>query len=63
VVYFLRALQSNSATYYIEKAKAWFASHDVVYQTYWNSNNAFTGMLSNDQYPNAGATYRTQFAP
>jgi hypothetical protein len=54
---------SDDGAYYIQQAKAWFASHDVVYQTYWNSNSDFKGQLSNDQYPNAGAAYKAAFGP
>jgi hypothetical protein len=46
---------------YIERARAWFAQHDVVYHTYWDSNLDFHGMLSSDQYPRAGDAYRAAF--
>jgi beta-mannanase len=54
-------VMSNNAGPYIEKAKEWFASHPVVFQTYWNSNAAFPGKLSDNQYPNTGAAYRAAF--
>jgi hypothetical protein len=54
---------SDKAGPYIQSAKAWFTAHDVLYQTYWNSNSAFTGQLSNGQYPNAGAAYKAAFGP
>ncbi len=54
-------IMSNDGGPYIEQAKAWFESHDVVFHTYWNSNAAFTGKLSDGQYPNAGAAYREAF--
>jgi hypothetical protein len=47
---------------FIQSASAWFASHDVVYQTYWNSNSAFKGKLSDGQYPQASDAYRDTFA-
>ena len=56
-------IMSDKAGPYIQQAKAWFAAHDVVYQTYWNSNAAFSGMLSQGQYPNAGAAYKAAFGP
>ena len=56
-------IMSDKAGPYIQQAKAWFASHDVVYQTYWNSNSAFSGMLSMGQYPKPGAAYKAAFAP
>ena len=45
---------------FIAKAFDWFAKHDVVYQSYWNSNADFPGKLSDGQYPAAGAEYRAQ---
>ena len=54
-------IMSDQAGPYIQQAKAWFASHDVVYQTYWNSNSDFSGMLSGGQYPNAGTAYKAAF--
>ena len=56
-------IMSDKAGPYIQQAKAWFTSHDVVYQTYWNSNASFTGQLSSGQYPNAGAAYKAAFGP
>jgi hypothetical protein len=55
-------IRSNNAGPYIERAKEWFTSHSVVFQTYWNSNADFPGKLSDNQYPNAGAAYRSAFA-
>jgi hypothetical protein len=54
-------VMSNNGVSYVQQAKAWFASHDVVYQTYWNSDSAFTGKLSSGQYPATGAAYKTAF--
>jgi hypothetical protein len=56
-------IMSDKAGPYIQQAKAWFGAHDVVYQTYWNSNTSFTGMLSSGQYPNAGTAYKAAFGP
>ena len=55
-------VMSDNASF-IQNANAWFASHDVVYQTYWNSNSAFKGKLSDGQYPQAAEAYRSAFAP
>jgi hypothetical protein len=55
-------IRSNNAGPYIERAKAWFTSHSVVFQTYWNSNADFPGKLSDNQYPSSGAAYRAAFA-
>jgi hypothetical protein len=54
-------VMSNDAAPYIEQVKVWFTSHDVIYQTYWNSDVAFKGKLSSDQYKAAGTAYRTAF--
>lgn len=54
-------VMSDGAGPYIDHAKAWFASHDVVYDSYWNSNTDFSGELSGGQYPNAGAEFQKDF--
>lgn len=54
-------IQSDDAGPYIQHAADWFQSHDVVYQTYWNSDEAYPGKLSDDRFPNAGAAYRAAF--
>jgi hypothetical protein len=56
-------VMADGAAVYIQNADAWFTAHDVVYQTYWNSDNAFTGKLSSGQYPSTGAAYRAAFGP
>ena len=55
-------IRSDAAAAYIAHAKDWFDTHPVLYQTYWNSNSAFPGQLSKDQYPAAGAKYKALFA-
>lgn len=47
--------------YFIQKMYEWIRSNDYAYASYWNSNSAFKGMLSNNQYPNAAATYKQLF--
>lgn len=47
--------------YFIEQMYDWITHHDFAYVAYWNSNSAFSGMLSNNQYPNAAAEYRRLF--
>lgn len=54
-------VESDNAGPYIKLAADWFANHDYVYQSYWNSNTAFQGKLSDGQYANAGAAYRDSF--
>ncbi len=56
-------VMSDGAGPYIDHVKAWFASHDVVYASYWNSNADFSGELSAGQYPNAGAEFQKDFGP
>jgi hypothetical protein len=46
---------------YIERAAQWFSRHNVLYQSVWNSNDAFAGKLTDDQYPRAAATYLKSF--
>ncbi|MGJ4951799.1 glycosyl hydrolase [Bradyrhizobium sp. HKCCYLS20291] len=50
-------INSDQAGLYIAKAAEWFASHHVLYQSVWNSNDAFPGKLSDGQYPAAAAAY------
>jgi Glycosyl hydrolase family 26 len=46
---------------YIEKAAQWFSGHNVLYQSVWNSNDAFPGKLTDHQYPKAAAAYVDSF--
>ena len=46
---------------YIHKARQWFIDRRVVFHTYWDSNTAFTGKLSNGQFGAAGEAYRQAF--
>jgi hypothetical protein len=52
---------SGDNPYFIEKMHEWCKVNKVVYQTYWNSDAAYPGKLSDDQYPNAAAKYREIF--
>ncbi|MDR7038600.1 hypothetical protein J2X36_003370 [Methylobacterium sp. BE186] len=54
---------NSDAAAYIEKAAEWFQRHDVLYQSYWDSNSDFAGRLSEDQYSAAAAAYKAAFAP
>jgi hypothetical protein len=54
-------IRSSAGAPYVVRAQAWFSSHQVIYQTYWNSNNAFPGKLSDGQYGAAGEQYRNSF--
>ncbi|MGJ4931209.1 glycoside hydrolase family 26 protein [Bradyrhizobium sp. HKCCYLS2038] len=54
-------INSDTAGPFIAKAAQWFADHDVLYQSVWNSNDAFPGKLSDGQYPAAAAAYIKAF--
>ena len=56
------AVNSNNASAFIKLAAQWFESHNVLYQSYWNSNSNFQGKLSDNQYPDSGAAYKAAFA-
>ena len=47
--------------YFIEKMHEWIRTNDFAYVAYWDSNSAFKGMLSRNQYPQAAATYKRLF--
>jgi hypothetical protein len=54
-------VNSDGAGPYIERAARWFSEHNVLYQSVWNSNDAFPGKLSDSQYPDAAAAYVRSF--
>lgn len=54
---------SDADAPFVAAAAAWFAAHDVVYASYWNSNAAYRGKLSDNQFPNVTPAYRTLAAP
>lgn len=56
-------INSDTAGPYIARAMAWFESHNVAYQGYWDSDSAYAGQLSDGQYPTAGAAFRAAFGP
>jgi Ca-dependent carbohydrate-binding module xylan-binding/Glycosyl hydrolase family 26 len=51
------------ATEFIQAAKAWFEdpAHDVKYATYWDSDAAYPGMISDGSDPATGAAYKDVF--
>jgi hypothetical protein len=51
-------VSSNTDGPFVAAAGKWFADHHVVYASYWNSNAAYPGKLSDDQYPAVSAAYR-----
>ncbi|MBN1998024.1 glycosidase [candidate division KSB1 bacterium] len=52
---------SGDNPYFVEKMAQWCEENQVVYQTYWNSNAAYPGKLSDNQYPQTAAKYREVF--
>jgi hypothetical protein len=47
---------------YMKLVNQWFDSHNVVYQTYWDSNAAFPGKISDGSDPDTGAAYKFAFS-
>jgi len=45
---------------YIQNIYDWYSSNNTIYQTYWNSDSDFRGLLSH--YPNAQAKYKQLFS-
>jgi hypothetical protein len=56
-------INSDGAGPYIERAAQWFSGHNVLYQSVWNSNDAFPGKLTDHQYPKAAGAYIESFGP
>ena len=55
-------VDSDTAGPYIALAAQWFASHNVIYQNYWDSNGGnFSGQIDNSQFPNATKAYLAAF--
>ena len=53
---------TDNAEPILERVKAWFDRHDVVYQTYWDSNADFPGKLSDGQFARTGNAYVRLFS-
>lgn len=47
--------------YFINQMSTWIKQNSYLYADYWDSNDAYQGMLSNNQYPNAAAAYIADF--
>ncbi len=48
----------DSDAAYVQAAAQWFDRHNIVYASYWNSNAAYRGKLSANQYPAVSKAYR-----
>ena len=54
-------VNSDTAGPYIQKAHEWFEAHNVLYQQYWNSDEAFAGELTDGKYSHAASAYIAAF--
>ena len=55
-------IESNNAGPYLEKAKAWFDSHNVAYQSYWDyTMGGDVIALSDGTLPTSGAAFKRLF--
>jgi len=54
-------IEFDGAGPYIQRAAQWFSGHNVLYQSVWNSNDAFPGKLTDNQYPKAALAYIESF--
>ncbi len=50
--------EAGDNPYFIEQMNKWFNDNHVIYASYWNSNAAYKGMLSDGTNPHAGEKYR-----
>ncbi len=53
---------TDDAEPYLERAKAWFDSHEVLFHTYWDSDSAYPGRLSDGKFPHSAAAFRRLFS-
>lgn len=54
-------VDTDNASSFITNFYNWMQTHDVAYQSYWNSNAAFLGKLYEGQYPTVAATFISLF--
>jgi beta-mannanase len=52
---------SGDNPYFIQRMHDWFVANNIVYESYWQSNSAYPGKLSADQYPLSAAKYKELF--
>ena len=52
----------DNAGAYIKLVKEWFDSHNVVLQSYWDSNSDYPGKMSDGSDPNSGSAYVSTFS-
>ncbi|WP_277755315.1 glycosyl hydrolase, partial [Teichococcus oryzae] len=54
-------VKGNNAGPFVQLAKEWFEQHNVVLQSYWDSNAAYPGKLSDNSDPRTGAAFKEAF--
>jgi beta-mannanase len=54
-------IDSDNAALYLEEVKAWFESHDVVYQSYWDVVSDKTVAVSDGSTPNSTEAFQELF--
>ena len=55
-------VQGDNAAEIVRLVKAWFDSHDVVLQSYWDSDADYPGKLSDNSEPATGAAFKEAFS-
>lgn len=54
-------INSSNGAYFVAQAAQWFEDHNVVYQSYWESDAAFQGLLHGGQHGDSGQAFLTAF--
>ncbi|KAA2211381.1 glycosyl hydrolase, partial [Teichococcus oryzae] len=54
-------VKGDGAAPFVQAAKAWFEQHDPILQSYWDSDAAFPGKLSDGSDPKTGAAFKAAF--
>ncbi|MFC3127369.1 glycosyl hydrolase, partial [Pseudoroseomonas globiformis] len=54
-------VKGDNAGPFVQAAKAWFDQHKPILQSYWDSNAAYPGMLSDNSDPKTGAAFKAAF--
>ncbi|MFC4168921.1 glycoside hydrolase family 26 protein [Teichococcus aestuarii] len=55
-------VMTNNAEPFVKAMKVWFDTHDVVFQSRWDSDDSFPGRLSDGSEPNTGRAYVETFS-
>ncbi|HWX50348.1 MAG TPA: glycosyl hydrolase [Roseomonas sp.] len=54
-------VMTDNAEPYVKAMKYWFDTHDVLFQSRWDSNDNYQGLLSDGTNPQTGAAYINAF--